>query len=90
MRTGENDTDMATSGSTPMERIVRRVLLPLCLLSGGLVVAGFFFPWFVGSVVSGQGWLVLALLFFGTALSYISLLPGAAAEDRDGPREPPT
>lgn len=89
MRTGENDTDMATSGSAPMERIVRRVLLPLCLLSGGLVVAGFFFPWFVGSVVSGQGWLVLALLFFGTALSYISLLPGAATDDRDGPPRAP-
>jgi choline-glycine betaine transporter len=82
MRADENVTHMATR-STQTERTVRRVLLPLFLLSGVLVVAGFFFPWFVGSVVSGQGWLVLALVFFGTGLSYVSLLPGASSGEPD-------
>ena len=82
MQAGGYVRDMATSAAAPVERAVRRALLPLCLLSGSLVVAGFFFPSFVGSVVSGQGWLVLALLFFGSTLSYISLLPDAATEDR--------
>jgi glycine betaine transporter len=59
----------------PVERLLRKVLVPICVFSGTLVVTGFFFPQFVGSVVSGQGWLVVSLLFFGTGLSYLALLP---------------
>jgi len=66
---------MAVEGDSPAERTLRKLLLPLCVLSGILVVSGFFFPWLVGSVVSGEGWLVVSLLFFGTGLAYLALLP---------------
>ena len=66
---------MAVEGDSPAERALRKLLLPLCVLSGILVVSGFFFPWLVGSVVSGEGWLVVSLLFFGTGLAYLALLP---------------
>jgi choline-glycine betaine transporter len=71
---------MATHGDSPAERFLRKALVPVCVLSGALVVSGFFFPWFVGGVVSGEGWLVLALLFFGTGLAYLALLPVQAPE----------
>ena len=64
----------------PIERFMRRLLVPVCVLSGVLVVTGFFFPQFVGSVVSGQGWLVVSLLFFITGLSYLALLPVRTAD----------
>jgi choline/carnitine/betaine transport len=57
------------------EASLRRVLVPVCALSGALVVSGFFFPWLVGSVVSGGGWLAVSLLFFGSGLAYLALLP---------------
>jgi hypothetical protein len=46
---------MATHGDSPAERFLRKALVPVCVLSGALVVSGFFFPWFVGGVVSGEG-----------------------------------
>jgi len=66
---------MATHASAVVERLVRSALLPVCALSGVAVVSGFFFPAIVGSVVSGRGWLALSLLFFGTGLAYLALLP---------------
>ena len=64
---------MSTTGSGVVERFLQRVLVPVCLLAGAVVLAGFFFPEFVGSVVSGQSWLVVALLFFGSGLGYLAV-----------------
>ena len=66
---------MTAHATAVLERLARSALLPVCVLSGVVVVFGFFFPAIVGSVVSGRGWLVLSLLFFGTGLTYLALLP---------------
>jgi choline-glycine betaine transporter len=80
---------MGLHGTSAVERFLRKVLVPVCVASGAVVVSGFFFPDLVGAVVSGYGWLVVALLFFGSGLSYIAVLPSAdeGAEDR-GPGAP--
>jgi choline/carnitine/betaine transport len=81
--------DMGTSEARAVEDVLRRVLVPVCAVSGALVVAGFFFPWFVGSVVSGEGWLAVSLLFFGSGLAYLALLPvGEEADDDAAPGAP--
>ena len=72
---------MVARGTSAVERLLQRVLVPVAALSGAVVVAGFFFPAAVGAVVSGEAWLVLALLFFGSVLGYLAVLPG---EDDDG------
>ena len=74
---------MATQGVSAAERILRKGLLPVCVIAGAAVIAGFFFPQFVGDVVTGQGWLVLALLFFGAGLGYIALLPVETGEPEE-------
>ena len=51
--------------------------------SGAVVLVGFFFPALVGGVLGGQTWLVLALLFFGSGLGYLAVLP----HDHDGTTE---
>jgi len=66
---------MGTDGDRPAERLLRRALLPVCVLAGAVVVSGFFFPQFVGNAVTGTGWLVVALAFFGAGLAYLALLP---------------
>ncbi len=79
---------MATAEASHMERILRRVLAPTCVLSGAAVVSGFFFPSLVGSVVTGRSWLLLALLFFGSGLGYLSVLPmdkGASSDPSPAP-----
>ncbi|MFC5972140.1 BCCT family transporter [Halomarina salina] len=58
--------------------VLAGVLLPLCIGSGAVVVAGFFFPEFVGDAVDGHVWLVVALTFFGSGLGYLAVLPHAA------------
>jgi len=63
-----------------------KFLVPLCVVSGALVVSGFFFPDALSTVVSGQGWLVVALLFFGSALSYLAVLPVASDDADEDPR----
>ncbi len=75
---------MSTHGADSVERFLVKLLVPVCILSGVVVVSAFFFPDFVGDVVSGRAWLVVALLFFGSALSYLSLLPA----DTDATLEP--
>jgi glycine betaine transporter len=74
---------MPTRGVGVVERLIRTALLPVCVLAGVVVAAGFFFPWIVGAVVSGRGWLVVALLFFGSGLAYLALLPVEEEEDAD-------
>jgi len=74
---------MVAHAANVAEGILRRALLPVCALSGVVVVSGFFFPGLVGDVVSGGGWLVVALLFFGSGLAYLALLPVAPDDDPD-------
>jgi choline/carnitine/betaine transport len=81
---------MATQGYSAVETAVRKTLVPVCALSGVLVVTGFFFPLFVGSVIPGRAWLVAALLFFGSGLAYLALLPVEdGVEARDDGRSAP-
>jgi choline-glycine betaine transporter len=72
---------MGVEGATAVERFLERLLVPLAVLSGAAVLAGFFFPNAVGAVVSGGAWLAVALLFFGSVLGYLAVLPSA---DDDG------
>ncbi len=51
------------------------VLVPLCAVSGAVVLAGFFFPTFIGETISGGAWLAIALVFFSSGLGYLALLP---------------
>ncbi|MFD1514310.1 BCCT family transporter [Halomarina rubra] len=55
--------------------VLAGLLLPLCVVSGAVVVAGFFFPDVVGGAVDGPVWLVVALTFFGSGLGYLAVLP---------------
>jgi len=66
---------MGLQGVGVVERSLRRVLFPTFVLSGAVVILGFFFPEFVGDVVSGQVWLVVSLVFFGSGLGYLAVLP---------------
>jgi len=76
---------MTSHATAVLERLARSALLPACVLSGVVVVSGFFFPAIVGSVVSGRGWLALSLLFFGTGLAYLALLPVERPDADDTP-----
>lgn len=62
------------------ERALRGIFVPLFLLSGVAVAAGFFFPRYIGEVVPGSWWLTIALVFFGTGLGYLAVLPTASDE----------
>ncbi|MFB6207386.1 MAG: BCCT family transporter, partial [Haloglomus sp.] len=76
---------MSTSGASGVERALERVLLPLCVVSGGIVLAGFFFPDLVGSSVTGEVWLAVSLVFFGSGLGYLAVLPYSPdADEPDG------
>jgi choline-glycine betaine transporter len=79
---------MATHGYDAVEAAVRKTLVPVCTLSGVVVVTVFFFPVFVGSVIPGRALLVAALLFFGSGLAYLALLPLAddAVDDDESRR----
>ena len=66
---------MGLQGAGVVERWLRKLLAPLCVLSGVVVVPGFFFPELVGETVSGRVWLALSLLFFGSGLTYLAVLP---------------
>ncbi|MFC7116507.1 BCCT family transporter [Natronoarchaeum sp. GCM10025703] len=66
---------MAASNTRGIEATVARLLIPLCVTSGAVILAGFFFPTFVGSAVTGLAWLSLSLVFFSSGLGYIALIP---------------
>ena len=74
---------MGLEGASPLERAVRKGLLPVFLLSGAVVVSGFFFPDFVGDVVSGRHWLIVSLVFFGSGLGYLAMLPAHEETESD-------
>jgi choline-glycine betaine transporter len=69
---------MGTGAAEASASAARELLLPVCALSGAAVLAGFFFPEFVGEAVSGGGWLTVALLFFASGLGYGAGLPYAS------------
>ncbi len=73
-------------GTSAVERVLRKGLVPVCVGSGAVVVAGFFFPGMVGEVVSGQGWLVISLLFFGGGLAYMAVLPAREGSGQEESR----
>lgn len=72
---------MALPEPESIGRTVRGVLLPVCAVSGALVLTGFFFPTFVGEAVTGPVWLVLSLSFFIAGLGYLALLPYDSGDD---------
>ena len=51
------------------------VLVPICAVTGAVVIAGFFFPSSIGETISGGAWLAVALVFFSSGLGYLALLP---------------
>jgi glycine betaine transporter len=77
---GETDTSGAA-------QLIAKVLAPVCAASGAIVFSGFFFPSFVGEAVSGASWLAVSLLFFGSGLGYLAVLP-YDPESGDGGGEP--
>ncbi|MFW6448593.1 MAG: BCCT family transporter [Halobacteriota archaeon] len=74
---------MAMHGASPVEDALRRLLLPVCVVAGMVIVTGFFFPEFVGTEVSGEVWLATALVFVGAGLGYLALLPLEDAEPEE-------
>jgi len=52
--------------------------------SGAVVLVGFFFPALVDGALGGQTWLVVALLFFGSGLGYLAVLPHRGTADSSG------
>ncbi|AXR80512.1 BCCT family transporter [Natrarchaeobaculum sulfurireducens] len=66
---------MGIQGVSAGEHALRKLVVPLCLLSGIVVVSGFFFPEIVGETISGRAWLVTSLVFFASGLSYLAVLP---------------
>lgn len=81
---------MTDPGATHVESALSRILLPLCLASGAVVIAGFFFPDIAGEFVSDETWLVFALTFFGAGLGYLALLPDPIPdrEEQTDPGDP--
>jgi choline-glycine betaine transporter len=78
---------MAFHHTSALERALRKVLVPIFLVSGAVVISAFFFPTIVGSMFSGKVWLIVSLVFFGSGLGYVAVLPGQIDEPSglDGP-----
>jgi len=74
---------MSTSGASGIERMLERTLLPLCVVAGAVVLAGFFFPSLVGAAITGEVWLAVSLLFFGSGLGYLAVLPYSTDDEAD-------
>ena len=72
---------MGIQGTSAIERALRRVLVPVFVVSGIVVISGFFFPEFVGEEIAGEYWLVVSLVFFGSGLGYLAVLPAIEAGD---------
>jgi glycine betaine transporter len=66
---------VSTDRDTDSQSVVERVFLGSCLLTGTLVLIGFFFQGTVEDLLGGQYWLALSLLFFGSGLGYLAVLP---------------
>ncbi|PSP60798.1 glycine/betaine ABC transporter [Halobacteriales archaeon QH_8_67_36] len=77
---------MPTSNGSGIEAIVAKLLVPVAAASGAIVFVGFFFRDFVGEAVTGQGWVAISLLFFGSGLGYLAVLPYRIDDDDDPSR----
>ncbi|WP_276273244.1 BCCT family transporter [Haloarcula litorea] len=66
---------MAASEGSGIEALVAKLLVPVAAASGAIVFVGFFFRDFVGEAVTGQGWVAISLVFFGSGLGYLAVLP---------------
>jgi choline-glycine betaine transporter len=73
----------STNGSEPL---LARLLVLVCVGTGGLVVAGFFFPDVVIGAFEGPTWVAVALAFFVSGLGYLAVLPHDATATE--PNEP--
>jgi len=73
---------MSRSEGGGIEALVAKLLVPVAAASGALVFVGFFFGDFVGEAVTGQGWVAISLVFFGSGLGYLAVLP--YGDDEDG------
>ena len=76
---------MSTVDATDPREAAAGALLVAFVAAGAVVLVGFFFPAIVGGVLGGQAWLGVALLFFGSGLAYLAVLPhsqGTADEAR--------
>jgi choline/carnitine/betaine transport len=76
-----------STGSGDADGVATSLLLPLCAVSGGIVLAGFFFPEFIGDAISGGTWLAISLVFFSSGLGYLAVLPYSS--DVDEPADVP-
>jgi len=77
---------MGTGAASAVERALQQALVPVCALSGAIVAAVFFFPGLAGGVISGGWLLAVSLLFFGSGLGYLAVLPDTAANrEETGP-----
>ncbi len=76
-------TRMGTVDTPQTRPAIASAFLSAFVASGAVVLVGFFFPALVGGLVGDRTWLVVALLFFGSGLGYLAVLPyGADAESR--------
>ena len=66
---------MSTVDATDTPGAAAGALLVAFVAAGAVVLVGFFFPTIVGGVLGGQAWLGVALLFFGSGLGYLAVLP---------------
>ncbi|GAB7010253.1 BCCT family transporter [Halorubrum trueperi] len=72
---------MSRSEGLGIERLVAKLLVPIAIASGALVFVGFFFSDFVGGAVTGRGWVAISLVFFGSGLGYLAILPYGDEDD---------
>jgi len=76
---------MPTSNGSGIEAIVAKLLVPVAAASGAIVFVGFFFRDFVGEAVTGEGWVVVSLVFFGSGMGYLAVLPYRVGGSDDPP-----
>jgi choline/carnitine/betaine transport len=72
---------MSHSEGSGIEALVAKLLVPIAAASGAIVFVGFFFGDFVGEAVTGQGWVAISLIFFGSGLGYLAVLPYGSSDD---------
>jgi choline-glycine betaine transporter len=74
---------MAASRGSRIDALLAKLLVPIASASGAIVFVGFFFRDFVGGAVTGQGWIAVSLVFFGSGLGYLAVLPYREDSDSD-------
>ncbi len=75
---------MSTVDAGETREAAAGALLAAFVASGAVVLVGFFFPALVSGILGGQTWLVVALLFFGSGLAYLAVLPHGGTTESAG------